>query len=85
MYRPTAIALTIVLIFFILIGLPLIFAAPPAEAGQLPAALWLGGSIVLVAGLVTWGRLSSRDDSGELRTFLEEVVKRAEARTLGQR
>jgi hypothetical protein len=85
MYRPTAIALTIVMIFFILIGLPLILGAPRADAGQLPAAVWLGGSIVLVVGLVIWGRLRSRDDPGELRTFLEEVVKRAEARTLGQR
>lgn len=85
MYRPTAIAITIVVTFFSVIGLSLILGAPREEAGQLPPALWLGGSIALVAGLVIWGRLSSRDDPTQLRAFLEEVVKRAEARTSGRR
>ena len=81
MYRPTAIAVAVIVIVFLLIGLPLIFGAPRVEAGQLPAALWLGGSILLAAGFVTWARLSSRDDTKELLTFLEDVVERAEART----
>jgi uncharacterized membrane protein YdfJ with MMPL/SSD domain len=85
MYRPTVIAVTIITSFFILLGLALIFGGPRAEFGQLPAAVWLGGSIVLVAALVTWGRLSSRDDPRELSTFLQEVVKKAEARTAERR
>jgi hypothetical protein len=85
MYRATAIAMTIVVTLFSVIGLLLVLGAPREEAGQLPPALWLGGSIVLAAGFVIWGHLSSRDDPMQLRAFLEEVVERAEARTSGRR